>query len=286
MLNDLLSSTPVMIDLHCHSHFSDGEHSPEALLKRALHLNVRLLALTDHDTTAGLPSLHQAACDADIRIINGIELSALWKKYDVHILGLNVNQDAPCLIELIAKQRERRMIRARQIAERLINCGVLDAYQKASHIAGHERLGRPHFAQVLINEGLASDMKTAFKRFLGRGRAAYVATVWPSLEETVCSIRDAGGDAVIAHPLKYGLTRLKLHELINAFKGVGGVGMEVVSGDMTAMQANELAGLCGRYDLLASTGSDYHGDTLSRVALGQQRPLPANCTPIWHKWNL
>jgi len=152
-------------------------------------------------------------------------------------------------------------------------------------IAGHERVGRPHFAQVLINEGLVLDMKVAFKRFLGQGKPAFVPTLWASIDEVVLAIVHAGGQAVIAHPLKYSLTRSKLHELIQAFKEAGGLGIEVVSGEMTAVDIAQLVAICTRFDLLASSGSDFHSETGSRVGLGRQKPLPANCVPIWQQWN-
>ena len=273
-----------MIDLHCHSHFSDGELSPDALLTKAIDSHVRVLALTDHDTTAGLLSLHQAARDKDIRIIDGIELSVRWKKYDIHIIGLNIRPDDKRLRSLVDQQNVNRIARARLIADRLMDCGVHDGYRKACEMAGHDRIGRAHFAQLLINEGRVCDMKTAFKRYLGLGRVAYVPTAWISIEDAVCGIVESGGQAVIAHPLKYALTRTKLHELISSFKMAGGVGIEVVSGAISEIQATELAGLCCRFELLASSGSDYHGDSFSRVSLGQQRPLPINCIPIWNQW--
>ena len=260
--------------------------SPAALIDKAINANLSLLALTDHDTVAGLDALHTAAFNSQVKIINGIEFSVRWKKYDIHILGLNITRDHPGLTTLIAQQNESRITRAKQIGECLESLGITNAYQKACEIAGHDRVGRPHFAQLLINEGLVFDMKTAFKRFLGRGRAAYVPTPWISIDDAVAGIVEAGGQAVIAHPLKYSLTRSKLHELITTFKGVGGTGIEVVSGEMTVTQVNELAGLCLRFELLASTGSDYHGDAISRIALGQQRKLPLNCTPIWHQWTI
>ena len=275
-----------MIDLHCHSYFSDGELSPVDLFNKAVLARLRILALTDHDTVAGLSSLHEAARDSDITIINGIELSVCWKKYYIHVLGLNINPNEDNIRALILAQNESRIQRALQIADCLKGCGVQEAYQKACDIAGHERVGRPHFAQVLINEGLIQDMQSAFKRYLGQGKAAYVPTVWVSIENAIAAIVQAGGQAVIAHPLKYKLTRTKLHELIKTFKAAGGEGMEVVSGEITTADMMELAGLCTRFDLLASTGSDYHGDTLSRMALGHQRALPVNCIPIWHQWNI
>lgn len=274
-----------MIDLHCHSQYSDGILSPEALLQKAMRNGVRTLALTDHDTVAGLKAMNQAAQNTSVNIINGIELSACWKKYTIHIIGLRIDVNNKNLVQLIELQNEKRIARAREIGERLKVCGVEDAYMKACEIAGHKRVGRPHFAQVLVNESIVSDPQAAFKQFLIQGRAAYVPTSWLSLEAVVEGIVAAGGQAVIAHPVKYKLTRSKLHELIIAFKQAGGEGLEVVSGEIMPSQMQEIAGLCARFGLLASTGSDYHGDGISRVALGRQQALPENCTPIWQKWN-
>lgn len=275
-----------MIDLHCHSHFSDGALSPADLIEKALENELKVIALTDHDTTAGLAELHLAAENKPIQIINGIELSTRWKKHDIHILGLNINPDHSSIQELIVRQNESRIQRAQDIAEKMTLCGVSDAYEKACDLAGHPRVGRPHFAQVFVNEGITPDRQAAFKRFLGRGKIAYVPTPWISIQEAVEGINSAGGDAVIAHPLKYSLTRTKLHELVTEFKMACGSGLEVISGEMTVTQIKELAGLCIRFDLLASSGSDYHGDSLSQTSLGRQRQLPINCMPVWHKWTI
>ena len=272
-----------MIDLHCHSHFSDGALSPEQLLQKALLAGIHTLALTDHDTTAGLAPLHHAARHSGIKIINGIELSTRWKKHDIHIIGLNVNPDDDTLRALIVQQNDSRITRAKTIATCLVDFGVDDAYEKACDLAGHERVGRPHFAQILVNEGKVPDIQSAFKRYLGRGHGAYVPTQWLSIDAAVEGITQAGGQAVIAHPLKYKLTRSKLHALISEFKLAGGAAIEVVSGEMLVSQINELAGICQRFELLASTGSDFHHE-MSRIGLGQQYSLPASCTPIWQDW--
>jgi len=274
-----------MIDLHCHSHFSDGTLSPTELIQKALDQKIQCLSLTDHDTVAGYPELLQAANNKAITIVNGIELSTRWKKYDIHILGYQINHD-PLLHELIEKQNKNRIDRAREIGDCLELFGIENAYAKACTLAGHERVGRPHFAKVLIDEGQTKDMKSAFKQFLGRGKKAYVPTPWISVAEAVEGISKAGGQAVIAHPLKYGLTRSKLHELINEFKAAGGVGVEVVSGEMTITQIKEMVGTCLRFNLLASSGSDYHGEAYSRTNLGRQQQLPVNCTPIWQDWKI
>ena len=274
-----------MIDLHCHSNFSDGTLSPHDLLHKALDANIRVLALTDHDTVEGLAPLHQAALGHPIQIINGIEFSTRWKKYDIHILGLDIDPMNEHVLALIKQQSESRTLRAEQIAEKMASLGVTNAYLRAMEIAGHPRVARPHFAKLFIEEKMAADMQTAFKRYLQRGKIAYVATPWISIPEAVAGIVAAKGMAVIAHPLKYQLTRTKLEKLITEFKEAGGAGMEIVSGEINNLQIQELAALCEHHQLYASSGSDYHGETISRVSLGRQRQLPLNCMPIWKQWN-
>jgi 3',5'-nucleoside bisphosphate phosphatase len=274
-----------MIDLHCHSIFSDGALTPEELIQRAQLHDLKCLSLTDHDTVAGYDRLQKAALNSGVRIINGIELSSRWKKYDIHILGYQLNHTSD-LEELVLRQNNSRIRRAEQIGASLDSMGLDNTYQKACDIAGHKRVGRPHFAKVLVNEGRARDMQAAFKQFLIRGRGAYIPTPWINIHEAVSGIIQAGGKAVIAHPLKYGLTRTKLHELITEFKEEGGHGIEVVSGEMTVTQIKEVAAMCLRFKLLASSGSDFHSDTGSRTKLGRQQQLPINCTPIWHDWTI
>ena len=157
-----------MIDLHCHSYYSDGILSPEALIQKAVQNHVRCLSLTDHDTIEGYEELSKSALNTSIKLIMGIELSTRWKKHDIHILGYGI-QPNPELEDIIQRQQQSRTDRAEQIGAALLVTGVVDAYHKASEIAGHKRVGRPHFAQVLINEGKSRDMQSAFKQYLGRG---------------------------------------------------------------------------------------------------------------------
>ncbi|KTD82254.1 PHP domain-containing protein [Legionella waltersii] len=274
-----------MIDLHCHSSFSDGALNPQELLQRANENNLKCLSLTDHDTVAGCDLLINTAINSPIKIVRGIELSTRWKKNDVHILGYHI-KDTPELNHVIEQQNSSRIDRAMQIGVCLERIGVEDAYNKACSIAGHKRVGRPHFAALLIQEGKAKDMKAAFSSYLGRGKIAYIPTPWISVQQAVSVILLSGGQAVVAHPFKYKLTRSKLHELISEFKEAGGAGIEVVSGEMTIVQIKEMASLAERFELLASSGSDYHGDFQSRVRLGQQQALPINCRPIWQDWNI
>lgn len=272
-----------MIDLHCHSIFSDGLLSPTALLDRAQQAGLGMLALTDHDTIAGVLELQQQP-NSGLQIIPGIELSVQWKKYDVHILGLNIDVHAPELQAIIIEQQARRLIRAQAIGEALSRCGLKDAYAKACELAGHTQIGRAHFALLLLREGYVRDIKAAFTTYLGKNKLAYVPVKWISLSTAIEVITAAKGHAVIAHPLKYKLTRTKLLEFISDFREFGGVGLEVVSGDITYEDIEMLSKLCKKFSLLASSGSDYHGDGYSRVGLGRQKSLPDICTPIWDAW--
>lgn len=276
--------TLLKADLHCHSFFSDGALTPEELIDRAVAAHIDLFALTDHDTVLGVKRLKKAAQHKPIQVINGVELSVRWKLHDIHMVGLNVDINRPELTSLLELQNKKREWRARQMAELLEFTGIQSFYQKACDFAGHDRITRSHLAGVLLKEGIVSNLQVAFSRYLSRGKLAYVPTSWINIEEAVSCIVKSGGIAVIAHPYKYKLTRSKLNALIEAFKEAGGEAIEVVSGDIQVTQMGELAGLCQRFDLLASTGSDYHNDQYSRIKLGQQRRLPLQCRPIWEKW--
>jgi predicted metal-dependent phosphoesterase TrpH len=210
-----------------------------------------------------------------------VELSTRWKSHDIHILGLGFSTEDEGLHVLLEKQQKQRKERAIQISRLLETVGVAHAFEKACQVAQHDRIGRPHFAQVLVNEGMVTDLQTAFKRYLGRGRVAYVPTLWIGVDEAVNGIVNAQGLAVLAHPLKYKLTRTKLHALVSIFKDAGGIGIEVVSGEMKTEDITAMANLSQRFHLLASSGSDYHSDVQSRVKLGQQKNLPLNCSPVW-----
>lgn len=272
-----------MIDLHCHSNYSDGRLSPQELSVLASKNGITMLALTDHDTLSGVHEI-KALLEPAITLIDGIEISVRWKKHDIHILGLNVNTSDPGLRQLILSQQHARRARALEIGYQLSLVGVEQAFEKACVIAGHDHIARPHFAQVLVAENKAHDLGVAFKKYLARGKSAYVETNWVTLDKAVEIIKQAKGHAVIAHPKKYKLTNTKLTELIAEFKTSGGDGLEVISGDTSLKDSNQLAGLAQRFNLLSSTGSDFHGFKNSSVMLGRQRELPVNCVPIWHQW--
>lgn len=275
------------IDLHCHSTASDGVLSPTKLLVHAASLGVSILALTDHDAVDGLGEAREAADQQGIILINGIEISVTWRNRTLHILGLNINPDYQPLLEGVRNIRERRVERARNIAAELSKHGIAGSYEGACSYAGEGKLiGRTHFARFLAAHGYAKDVKTVFKKFLVKGKPGYTHHEWISLSQAIDWICSSGGRAVIAHPARYKLGRNLLDQLLDEFKALGGIGIEVVSSSHTPEQVKQFAQIAIKKGLFASCGSDYHGPNESYFNLGQLPRIPAECTPIWHDWAL
>lgn len=275
------------IDLHCHSTASDGVLSPTKLLAHAASLGVNVLALTDHDAVSGLEEARRAASQQGITLINGIEISVTWRNRTLHILGLGIAPDYPPLLDGLHNICKRRAERARSIAAELSRYGITGSYEGACSFAGEGGLiGRTHFARFLVAHGHAKDVKTVFKKFLVKGKPGYIPHEWASLSQAIDWIRSSGGQAVIAHPARYKLGKNLLDQLLEEFKALGGVGMEVISSSHTPEQVKQFAKLAIDKGLLASRGSDYHGPNESYFNLGQLPEMPVGCTPIWHDWML
>jgi predicted metal-dependent phosphoesterase TrpH len=272
-------------DLHTHSTASDGTLSPAELVTQAAVAGVDVLALTDHDTTAGLAEAAKAAAEKSLKFVPGVEVSVTWEGLTVHLVGLGIQPGHPQLEAGLASIRDFRGHRAQEIGRRLArDAGVKDAYAGACRYAHGELVGRLHFAHFLVEQGKARDADQVFKRFLVRNKPGYVPGQWAKLEDAVGWILAAGGQAVIAHPARYRATRRKLLRLIDDFQQCGGIGLEVVSGSHSKDDTHVMANVARDQGLLASCGSDYHGPVHARVGLGRLEPLPRICTPIWADW--
>ena len=267
----------MIIDLHTHSNASDGELSPAELVKAAHQAGIRVLALTDHDTVAGIPEAIQAASEEGVRLIPGVELSSCWQKMDVHIVGLDVDSACPQFLQRLQEQMQRRLQRAQIMAEKLDRLGCHQSFKAAAANAPRGIPARPHFAQVLVDQGLCQNRKQAFTRYLKVAKPAYVKTEWPEMAQAVHWIHQAGGKAVLAHPGRYPLTRAKLNRLVTAFVEAGGDALEVSVSTHTPDMVRQLADLTHRYGLYASQGSDYHGPSTRWVQLGKMPALPSQC---------
>ncbi|SFR41327.1 hypothetical protein SAMN04488073_0765 [Marinobacter gudaonensis] len=272
------------IDLHCHSTASDGALSPAALVARAAEQGVTHLALTDHDTITGLSEAASAARKHDIQLIPGTELSCLWKSRTIHVVGLDFDPADPGLLAALEQQNDNRWSRARMIACRLEKLAVPDLLDRATVKAGGDVPGRPHFAEVLIEQGVVRNAAQAFKRYLGTGKAGDVKAYWPELSEVVNWINAAGGIAVLAHPRKYQLTATKLRELTADFRRAGGRALEVSTSGQSSGDLGFLAELCRKEKLMASQGSDFHFPGAPWCELGRIMKMPDGLAPVWQSF--
>jgi 3',5'-nucleoside bisphosphate phosphatase len=272
-------------DLHSHTTVSDGTLSPAELVKRAVDNHVDVLAITDHDSTSGLEEARATISQYQLplTLINGVEISTVWKNQGIHIVGLNIDPNHSHLQQLLQKQMEYRRERAQEIAAKLADLGFVDSYQKAEQYAQGDIVSRSHFARYLVDAGIVKDVNKAFKRYLGKGKPAYISPRWCSIVDAVEAIHIAGGLAVLAHPTRYDLTATKLRKLLEDFKQIGGDAIEVSQSRQSMDELYMLAKYALQYNFLASQGSDFHCIG-QYVDLGKVEPLTENVTPIWYNW--
>lgn len=273
------------IDLHSHSICSDGTLTPEALVQRARAQGVQVLALTDHDTLDGLPDAAAEAARQGIGFVPGVEVSVTWAGETIHVLGLRIDPASSPLMDGLARNRNGRLGRGREIADALAAAGVPGAYEGAlRHAASPALLARSHFARFLVQQGFCANTQQVFEHWLVPGKPGFVPQRWAALDEAVGWIRAAGGLAVLAHPGRYRLSETALWALAEDFVAAGGKGIEVVCAGHDAADVQRFAHWCRRLGVAASRGSDFHGPTESRVELGQVPPLPSGLVPIWANW--
>lgn len=274
----------ITYDLHAHSTASDGTLSPTELVERAHAAGVGALALTDHDTLEGLTEAAAAAQRLGIGFVPGVEVSVTWQGQTVHIVGLQVSGDTGAMQQGLDGLREFRDWRAEQMGRRLAKAGIEGVFERARGLSNGRLISRTHFARALVELGHAETVRKVFQHFLVNGKPGFVEGRWADLADAVGWIRQAGGQAVIAHPARYKMTRSKLRRLIAAFSEVGGTAIEVVSGSHSRDDAFNMAQQAKDFGLLASAGSDYHGPENPWVELGRLSALPPGCKPIWHDW--
>jgi hypothetical protein len=267
------------IDLHCHSTASDGVLAPAALVARAYERGVRVLALTDHDTIEGLAEAMQAAAGLpDMQLVSGIELSCTWGGATIHVLGYGFSPEAPALLKAVEELHHGRWSRAEEIGRRLAEKGMPGAFvgaresQMALGDSGNAP-ARPHFADFLVRAGHVADRGEAFRKWLGAGKLGDVKQHWPTLEQTVATLKAAGAWISLAHPMMYNFTRSKRRRLVSAFIEAGGHGLEVVNGLQPPEQTGTLSILAREMGLLVSAGSDFHAPN-DWSELGLYRPIP------------
>lgn len=253
------------VDLHSHTSASDGNLSSAALVARAASLGIEVLAITDHDTTDGVPAAMAEAQRQEITVVPGVEISTISGHEEIHLLGLFVDLGNVELQALLARTREARWTRAQTMLARLTRLGLPVDWGRVVELSnGSCSIGRPHVAATLLEAGHVSSFNEAFEMWIGRGRPAYVERYKLSPEEAIQLIRRSGGLAVLAHPYIYNWkgeckTGLNLRRWLPHLRDAGLEGIEVYYPNYGRAVSRHLLALAVKHGLLIAGGSDYHG---------------------------
>ncbi len=255
------------VELHCHSVCSDGELQPHELVERALAQGITSLALTDHDTVAGIAPLMEAARETSLRIIPGVELSCHYEGREVHLLGYFFEHRDPDLLDLLVRMQEERRGRVHRVLEKLAALGVHLTYDEVAAQSQGGTLGRPHVAKAMVAKGIVSSMDLAFDLYLGNRAPAYVGRSLLSLPDGIEALRRAGGCAVLAHP---GL--LTDWAMVERILQLPLQGVEVWHPSHNKASRKRAKKLGGKYNKVLSGGSDFHRPT-GEYELGSLREI-------------
>ncbi len=259
-----------LIDLHTHSTASDGSLSPAELVAMAAKKGLAAVALTDHDTLAGLPAARLAGERHGVEVIAGVELSVADGERSVHLLGLFLSDRPGPLAEALAHLRERRHNRNRLILDKLRQLGIPIDYAAVTALA-QGAVGRPHIAQAMLSAGAVTSFKEAFTRYLGAQGRAYVPKDKLTLERAAELLHAEGALTILAHPYILGLSGPALAETVGRYRDAGLDGIEAFYTEHSQAQTLEYLALARRFGLAVSGGSDFHGAARPDVELGRGR---------------
>ena len=253
-------------DLHIHTYYSDGVHSPTEVVEMAKKKGLRAIAITDHDTVSGVEEGIKAGEVKEIEVVPGVELSSQEAGRDVHILGYLVSINKSALIERLEFFREERVKRAKVIIKKLRDLGISIELEEIFQVSKNGSVGRPHIAQVLVKRGYVSSIKEAFDRYIGYESPAYVPKYKMTPEEAITLIRNSGGIPVYAHPGAHSDPDYILHLAKQGLMGIEVWHPDHSEGDIKIL--SEFADKCG---LIRTGGSDFHGYEKGKAPIGEIR---------------
>lgn len=259
------------IDLHTHSNKSDGTLTPTELIAEAKAAGLSAIALTDHDTLAGLDEALVAARHADIECVPGVELSVSHMSREIHILGLFIHPEHPGLQNALEDILKDRDLRNEKMIAKMQEHGVDITSQKLFQSQGGPVLTRANFAAYLLAAGFVASMKEAFDKYLDHDKIFYIPREYLNPERAIDLIHDAGGKAILAHPLLYRLKTADLERAVADFTDMGLDGLEAYYSMNCGYETQQMIGLAGKYHLLTSGGSDFHGANKPHIKLGTGR---------------
>lgn len=247
----------MLFDLHVHTNCSDGLFPPEKVVDLAIEANLDGIAITDHDTITGIEiAINHSNKYDNFTVIPGIEFGTIFMDEEVHILGYFINYKDPKIIETTNLLKQSRLIRGEKIIEKINNLGFKISIEEVKELSGEKYIGRPHIARVMLNKGYISSLSEGFEKYLNRGMPAYVERYKISTKETINLIQDSGGFAILAHP---GL--LKNPSIIDYCISQGIDGIECIHSKHSEEAMNTFLEIAKSNNLIATAGSDFHGDS-------------------------
>ncbi|MFC2170541.1 PHP domain-containing protein [Calditrichota bacterium] len=260
------------IDLHIHTTASDGSFTPGEIVDMALNKGLSAIAITDHDTVAGIKEALRAAENTALEIVPGVEISTEYSSENteitLHLLGYFIDHHDAALIDTLKWMQEIRDQRNPRIIKRLNDLGIPVKTEEVAQAAGEGVVGRPHIAEVLIRHGVVETMDEAFDRYLGTNGQAYVPKTRISLEKAIDLILAAGGIPVLAHPMILTRKHNDIEKLLPAWIQLGLKGIEVWYTEHTEKETEYYSSLADRFELVKTGGSDFHGVYKPGVEIG------------------
>lgn len=251
-----------MIDLHVHTTASDGQYSPTEIIEKAASKNISLMAITDHDTAAGIDEAAKAAKKNKITLIPGTELNISFPTGEFHLLGLGFTHISPSLQAIFDKLIQDRNNRNYQIIEKMRSAGIEISLEEIQTDFPDTIIGRPHFAAELQKKGIVKTRQQAFDQYLAKGRPMYVERTGANLDESIVAIKESGGVPVIAHPMSLYLSWGKLPDQLINFYERGVLGMEAFHPGARVTECLRLEELAKKIGFFVTAGSDFHGEKI------------------------
>ncbi len=261
------------LDLHIHSTFSDGTLSPAEVVNLACRKGLTAIALTDHDTMAGIKPAIAAAAEMALEVVPGLEISVLHNGISLHLLGYLMDAADPGLNRVLAALQKGRDERNAAIVNRLLDLGIAVSPEDLLRVSQTGQTGRPHIARVMVEKGIVRTILQAFEQYLGRGGLAYASRPVLDAAEAIGVLRQAGGISVLAHPLQIDASLERLPALLNDLVPLGLDGLEGYYPTHSAKVRRKLRAAAERYGLVVTGGSDFHGDIRPGTTLAGGRNL-------------
>lgn len=251
-----------MIDLHVHTTASDGQYTPTEIINKAIEKNIKAIAITDHDTVAGIEEAKIAAKDKEITLVPGIELNINGSPGEFHLLGLGLKDTSSSMKTVLENVIKNRNIRNENIIQKMKDDGISISLDEFYTEFQNAIIGRPHFAAMLVKKGIVKTRQQAFDQYLARGKKWYCERIGTNLDEAIVAITDSGGIPVLAHPMSLYLSWGKMPEMFQQYFEQGIQGIEAYHPGARVTECLRLEELGRKLGFFITAGSDFHGEKI------------------------